>query len=103
MLMAKARLDADAHLRSLQPLTRRSACVYRFRCLPIAPSPAVLTPARLAATAQPTRQSSQSRLRLRLRRAGVVGSGTLTASGLGGPGGPFADGAAEGLSRWGAD
>jgi hypothetical protein len=37
----------------------KSACVYRFRCRPAAVSPGALTPAIDAATAQPTRQSSQ--------------------------------------------
>jgi hypothetical protein len=38
---------------------RRSSCVYRFRCRPPVASPVAFTPTMDAATAQPTRQSSQ--------------------------------------------
>ncbi len=51
----------------------------------------------LAAAAQPTRQSSQSRLRQSFAAARVVDSTSLIASGLGGLEGPLADGPAEAL------
>jgi len=63
----------------------RSLWVYRFRCRRAAPSPCVRTPARLAATAQPVRQSSQPfgpeahdgclSVRLRSPQAGRAGLG----------------------------
>jgi len=54
-------------------LLRRSSCVYFFRCRTGAASPAGLMPTMLAAAAQPTRQSNQSRLRQGYAGQGLSG------------------------------